>query len=95
MTSELQTSSEINKFFDDYTKLFDARDGTSIRKWTQTYNLIHAHDRWQLGWRNVSRLYPARRVFVPALRPQHTRRTFAATVTPIVARAAFAEIAGV
>ena len=25
MTSELQTSSEINKFFDDYTKLFDAR----------------------------------------------------------------------
>lgn len=48
MTSELQTSSEINKFFDDYTKLFDARDGTSIRKWTQTYNLIHAHDRWQI-----------------------------------------------
>jgi hypothetical protein len=30
MTSELQTKSEISKFFNDYTKLFDARDGTGI-----------------------------------------------------------------
>src|SRR6202042_874568 len=36
-----------------------------------------------------------RRVFVPALRAQHTRRAFAAAITPIMARAAFAEIAGV
>jgi hypothetical protein len=30
MTSDLQTKSEISKFFNDYTKLFDARDGTGI-----------------------------------------------------------------
>ena len=30
MTRELQTKSEISNFFNDYTKLFDARDGTGI-----------------------------------------------------------------